>query len=240
MSTLKCLYEPLADIEAALDAFASSPDEVRELSLREIAALIEFEQKMRGICDWLRRMIEKTERQEMAELVVGRIDSEDHPVLQKILRRRKEALDRAANIRRQHVREVTEVCQRSCIPTPCNEPRAEGSRFCQKHTVEAKEILAIDANALRSTVFLPGISKRPDECCWCRHLTQKARAVSTSAPAASSIMPRSVVSTTMGAKSDEAAPQFHASWIEQRSEVSEDPGTGQKVCGRILARHTVS
>lgn len=60
----------------------------------------------------------------------------------------KEAGDRAA---KRHVREV-ELCQRPCIPVPCDEPCAEGSRFCEKHTAEAKAILTIDANALGSTV----------------------------------------------------------------------------------------
>jgi hypothetical protein len=107
--SLKCLYDPLEDIDNALTAFANSPDDVREMSLREIAALIRFEQKMREMCDWLKKIIEATEHE---EIVVtqwgGTIDSMEHPVIQRILARRKEAVDRAAIIRRQHIEVVEE------------------------------------------------------------------------------------------------------------------------------------
>lgn len=96
---LHCLFVPLDEINAALDAFADSPDAIRDLSRDEIADLIIFEARLRGTANCLKRVIEATERlEELPAPKLELVSSKDHPVIRKIVQEAKVAAERAARI----------------------------------------------------------------------------------------------------------------------------------------------
>jgi len=110
---LNCLWEPLFEIDGALEAFASTPEEIRELSLEEIAALLLFADRLSVTLAHLQAQLQRAEEPDKPPAEPrdgvrssGIIDSMEHPIVQRILLDRHERLNRAARIRRRKIRGV--------------------------------------------------------------------------------------------------------------------------------------
>lgn len=96
---LHCLFGPLDEINAALEAFADSPDAIRDLSRDEIADLIIFAARLRVTARCLERAIEATEKlEDLPAPKLEIVSSKDHPIIRKIVQEAKDATERAARI----------------------------------------------------------------------------------------------------------------------------------------------
>lgn len=81
------LWDHLEQIDASLDAFASTPDEIRELGLEELTELAQFQDELEGTAQCLKRRLHAAANGDSAYNPKPRdlrITSLDHPVLVKL------------------------------------------------------------------------------------------------------------------------------------------------------------
>lgn len=102
---LNCLWQPLEEIRAGLDAFASSAEEIRELGIDELTDLIHFQDDLERTAAGLKNRIERSASgEDSPPRQTEVITSADHPLI-KILRKRYAAFRAlAAKIRRTNLK----------------------------------------------------------------------------------------------------------------------------------------
>jgi hypothetical protein len=93
------LWHLLDEIDAALEAFAGTPDEIRELGLEELTELVRFQDEMEGTARRLKNQLHAAAAGEVFEPRAGkRINSLDHPVLVKLRKKLQSFRDLALKI----------------------------------------------------------------------------------------------------------------------------------------------
>lgn len=84
MSRKLHLWRLLEEIDATLDACASTPDEIRELDFEELVELVQFQDELEGTARCLKNLLHVVAARKVFESRVGVINSLDHPVLEKL------------------------------------------------------------------------------------------------------------------------------------------------------------
>jgi hypothetical protein len=101
------LWKLYSDIEAEIDAYASTPEEIGSLEPAQIVSLIEVADHLSSLASFIKRKIGESEAgTEGTERVAGFISGPDHPMFKRLEAQRKKNNARAAKISRRRFRLV--------------------------------------------------------------------------------------------------------------------------------------
>jgi hypothetical protein len=93
------MWHQLDEIDAGLDAFASTPEEIRELGLEELTELVQFQDELERTARRLKNTLNAAAAGEVtADTPLRTISSLDHPVLVKLRKRMRDFRELALKI----------------------------------------------------------------------------------------------------------------------------------------------